>query len=174
MIKDSKSEHITSQNIGSKISIHKKKRDRTKDTKPHDSITGPYDSARSERSMWVAVITQAMMDALTRSRKPEEQFSKFEAIRWLTGNSADFKTVCMLAGMEPGYVRSRAKKALISETSWRAAAGTGKRYEERKAYRNRHKKEQPYSPDTIPMPINCMIALAPVALLAVRLESILA
>lgn len=95
------------------------------------------DPIHAERSMWVAVITQAMMDALSRSRKAEEQFNKFEATRWLTGNSSDFRNVCLMAGMDPDYVRARAQKAITQNTKWRAEAGCGKRYEERKAYREK-------------------------------------
>lgn len=102
----------------------------------------PHNPVRGEMALWVAVITQAMMDALSRSRGPEAQYYKHEAINWLTGNSRNFKTVCALAGLDHSYVRSRAKKALVSPAPWRAEAGTGKRYEERKAYRNRLKQQE--------------------------------
>ncbi len=131
-----------------------KKKLHNDEKRPIDWITGPYDSVTAERSMWVAVITQAMMDALSRSRKPEDQFSKFEATRWLTSNSAPFRNVCMLAGLDPDYVRTRAKKALASSTSWRAGAGEGKRYEERKAYRERIKAQS--IPHGTPVPPPCI------------------
>ncbi|MBY0407595.1 MAG: hypothetical protein K2Q01_07875 [Rickettsiales bacterium] len=130
----------------------KRKRERLPNSgKPRDWLNDSYDSVRGERALWIAVVTQAMMDALSRSRKPEDQFSKFEATRWLTGNSAHFKTVCMLAGLDPVYVRVRAKKALASNTLWRAEAGTGKRYEERKAYREKRKKEPRIPSIALPM-----------------------
>ena len=118
----------------------KKKTYQNSEKNPIDWINNAYDPVNAERSMWVAVITQAMMDALSRSRKPDEQFCKFEATRWLTNNNGHFRNVCMLAGMDPDYVRVKAKKALAENISWRAEAGTGKRYEERKMYRERIKK----------------------------------
>lgn len=121
------------------------KKKKNNENRPTDGVREPYDSVRAERAMWVAVITQAMMDALSKSAKPEEQFNKFEATRWLTGNSIQFRNVCSLAGLDPDYVRVRAKKALANGISWRAEAGTGKRYEERKAYRERTKIISPIS-----------------------------
>ncbi|MCE2926443.1 MAG: hypothetical protein LW823_02185 [Rickettsiales bacterium] len=92
----------------------------------------PYTSIKGETALWVAVITQAMMDALSNSRNPEIQFFKTEATRWLTENNKDFIEVCMLADMNPDYVRKKAKKAITSPVAWRAAPGAGKRYHERK------------------------------------------
>lgn len=103
---------------------------------------GPYNHVRGEMALWAAVITQAMMDALSHSRNPEIIQHKHEAIRWLTENTRDFVTVCHFAGMNPDYVRKRAKQAIANPVSWRAKAGEGKRYSERKAYRARVKKEK--------------------------------
>ena len=94
-----------------------------------------YDTAKGETALWVAVIMQAVTDARSKCKKAESKFFKNEAINWLTGNSKDFVDVCLCAGLNPDYVRSRAKKAIISATAWRAEAGKGKRYEERKKYR---------------------------------------
>jgi hypothetical protein len=47
--------------------------------------------------------------------------------------------------MDPDYVRRKAKRAIISPKPWRAEAGKGKRYLERKAYRQKNKK--PAQPD---------------------------
>jgi hypothetical protein len=101
---------------------------------------GPYDSVRGESALWVAVITQAMMDALSRSGNPEAMYHKHEATEWLTGNGKDFVEVCLLAGFDPDYVRRKAKRALVAPRPWRAEPGKGKRYLERKAYRDRQKK----------------------------------
>ena len=94
---------------------------------------------RGEMALWVAVITQAMMDALSRSDNSEARYNKHEAINWLTGNSRNFITVCHYAGLDPDYVRKKAKRALVAPQPWRAEAGKGKRYLERKAYRKSHK-----------------------------------
>lgn len=117
-----------------------KKRKRNK----HDYqywLAGPYNAARGETALWVAVLTQAMMDALSNSRNPETRVHKHEAIRWLIEGSKDFRTVCHYAGMDPDYVRKKAKRSLTNPTSWRAEAGKGSRYEERKAYRKKIKEQ---------------------------------
>ncbi len=98
-------------------------------------LNDAYNSARGETSLWVAVITQAMMDALSRCKKTESIYQKHEATRWLTSNSKDFINVCLCAGMDPDYVRRKAKNILSSPRPWRAQAGQGKRYEERRQYR---------------------------------------
>jgi hypothetical protein len=90
-------------------------------------------------ALWGAVITQAMQDALTRCGNSEAMYHKHEATHWLTGNSRDFVTVCLLAGLEPDYVRRMSKRVLANPGSWRAEAGKGDRYQERKAYRKRLK-----------------------------------
>jgi hypothetical protein len=111
-------------------------------------LVEPFNHARGETALWVAVITQAMMDALSKSKTPEMRYHKYEAIRWLSDNSKDFVMVCYFADMDPDYVRRKAKKSLLSPTAWRAEAGKGKRYMERKSYRNKHQKPpvQPPAP----------------------------
>lgn len=105
-----------------------------------DNTDTRHDPVKGEKAMWVAVITQAMMDALSRSNKSEDSYQRHEAIQWLTGGSKDFRTVCQLAGFDPDYIRKKAKQCLAAPRPWRAIAGTGKRYEERKAYRKRIKE----------------------------------
>ena len=100
-----------------------------------------YNAARGETALWVAVITQAMQDALSKCKKAESIYQKHEATIWLTENSKDFVDVCLCAGMNPDYVRRKAKKTLAAPKLWRAEAGTGKRYEERKKYRQKQKEE---------------------------------
>lgn len=115
-----------------------------KKKKSNDSLMwlhDAYNSARGETALWVAVITQAMMDALSRSKKTESRYQKHEATCWLTGNSKDFTDVCLCAGMDPDYVRRKAKNILSSPRPWRAAAGEGKRYEERRKYRENRRLE---------------------------------
>lgn len=125
---------------------HIRTRPRKKTVAVHSWFEGPYNSVRGENALWVAVITQAMMDALNRSRHPESLYHKHAAIEWLTGGGKDFAMVCSFAGLDPNYVRRMAKKAIASPTLWRAAPGKGERYLERKAYRQRmrepHKEEE--------------------------------
>jgi hypothetical protein len=111
--------------------------------KQYELVYEPYNTVRGETAVWVAVITQAMMDAMSNARSSEALYHKHEATAWLTGNSKDFITVCHLAGMDPGYVRRKAKRALVAPIAWRAKAGSGKRYQERKSYRERTKPAPP-------------------------------
>lgn len=104
-------------------------------------LTEPYNAARGETTLWIAVITQALMDALSRSHHAEARYHKHEAMRWLTENTKDFITVCLYAGLDPDYVRQNAKRTLASPTRWRAEPGQGKRYAERKAYRDKLKAQ---------------------------------
>lgn len=97
--------------------------------------------ARGETALWVAVITQAMMDALSRCKKSESIYQRHEAINWLTGNSKDFNDVCLCAGLNPDYVRRKAKKVIAAPKPWRAEAGKGKRYEERRKYREKQRRK---------------------------------
>ena len=82
------------------------------------------------------------MDALSNAKNPETQYHKHEAIRWLTENSKDFIEVCQNAGLDPDDIRRKAKKAIANPSLWRAKAGTGKRYLERKRYRQKVKHAQ--------------------------------
>ena len=81
-----------------------------------------------EEALWRAVITQALMDAASQSKKPEQQMAREQARRWLTKSCDDFNTVCDYAGMEPAYVRRMAKQALMQQSHWRAEAGKSPRY----------------------------------------------
>jgi len=100
----------------------------------------PYNHTRGEMSLWIAVITQAMMDALSRVNNAEAIYHKNEAIHWLTGNGKDFVMVCLCAGFDPDYIRRKAKRTLITPVAWRAEPRKGKRYLERKGYRNPTKR----------------------------------
>ncbi len=114
----------------------------TKRKRKNPPFTGDdilFNPVRGESALWVAVITQAMMDALSKSKNKEAQYHKHEAIRWLTESSKDFIEVCLNAGLNPDDVRRKAKKAIANPTLWRAEAGAGKRYIERKTYREKQK-----------------------------------
>ena len=104
-----------------------------------DSTSPSFSTARSagsfadhEPGLWRAVITQALMDAASQSRKPEAKKFRSEALKWLLTHSADFDAVCDNAHLDPDYVRSRAIQALARGFEWRLPAGQGWR---RQAYR---------------------------------------
>lgn len=111
------------------------KRHRRRKLKPLDWLSELNLPVRGEMALWVAVITQAMMDALSNAKTSEARFHKHEATNWLTGNSKNFITVCHHAGLDPDYVRRKAKRALASPRRWRAEPGKGSRYHERRARR---------------------------------------
>ena len=121
-----------------------------KQSKPKPRINKKYadfhieigQPAKAESAMWVAVITQAMMDALSKSRKSEALYYKQEATTWLTENSPSFVMVCQLAGLHPDDIRRKAKRVIAAPKGWRMEAGKGKRYAQRKAHRDRLKKQQ--------------------------------
>lgn len=89
----------------------------------------PFNPVKGEMALWSAVITQALMDAGSESKKPEAKKEKAKAIRWLLGSSVDFQIVCLNAGLDPSYVQQKALEAIGRNCSWR-----------RDSTANRHKK----------------------------------
>jgi hypothetical protein len=89
----------------------------------HHRTLGSF--ADHEPGLWRAVITQALMDAASQSRKSEAKRSRRDALEWLLSNSRDFEAVCDNAGFDPGYVRRRAKEALLRGCEWRLPSGQG-------------------------------------------------
>lgn len=87
--------------------------------------------ADHEPGLWRAVITQALMDASSQSRKTEAQRTREDALKWLTSDTSDFTNVCDNAGLDPDYVRSRALQALARGCEWRLPAGQGWRTQAR-------------------------------------------
>ncbi len=81
--------------------------------------------ADHEPGLWRAVITQALLDAASRSRKGEAQRSRQDALRWLLSDTQDFEAVCDHAGFDPSYIRRRAKEALARNCEWRLPNGQG-------------------------------------------------
>lgn len=88
--------------------------------------------ADHESGLWRAVITQALMDAASRSRKPEAIHNRHEALEWLLGLTSDFESVCDNAGLNPDYVRTEARKALHRGFVWRLPPGQGWRTKARR------------------------------------------
>lgn len=89
--------------------------------------------ADHEPGLWRAVITQALVDAASKSRKSEAKRSRNDALTWLLGNDRDFEAVCDHAGFDPSYVRRRAKEALARGCHWRLPNGQGWRTQARRA-----------------------------------------
>ncbi len=89
----------------------------------HHRTIGSF--ADHEPGLWRAVITQALMDAASRSRKSDAKRSRRDALEWLLSDSHDFEAVCDNAGFDPGYVRRRAREALARNCQWRLPSGQG-------------------------------------------------
>lgn len=81
--------------------------------------------ADHEPGLWRAVITQALMDAASRSRKSDARRSRSDALHWLLSDTRDFEAVCDHAGLDPDYVRTRARQAISRGCEWRLPAGQG-------------------------------------------------
>ena len=81
--------------------------------------------ADHEPGLWRAVITQALMDAATQSSKSQARRARYDALHWLLSNDSDFETVCDNAGMDPDYVRCKARQALARGCTWRLPIGQG-------------------------------------------------
>lgn len=71
------------------------------------------------RALWKAVITQALMDAGSNSKKLEFKKAKAHAISWLNGDSDDFYQVCIMADMDPDYVKKQAAEAIKRGCKWK-------------------------------------------------------
>lgn len=89
-----------------------------------ETMSGIFESQDAEshcefRAMWRSVITQALMDAGSNSNKPEFKKEKARAISWLSGDSDDFNEVCIMADLDPRYVKERAKEAIKRGCKWR-------------------------------------------------------
>jgi hypothetical protein len=89
--------------------------------------------ADHEPSLWRAVITQALMDAASKSPKQEARRTRETVRDWLLTNTSDFEVVCDHAGFDPGYVRRRAREALGRGCEWRLPSGQGWRTQLRQA-----------------------------------------
>ncbi len=110
--------------------------------KPHDWAMGNLPTASSDKALWIAVISRAMLDAISTANDAEQRYHRQEAIAWLTGGGMDFHMVCLMAGMEPSEIRRKAKHAISNPRPWRAAPRTGARFLERLAYRQKLKSRK--------------------------------
>lgn len=94
--------------------------------------TSLHSFADHESGLWRAVITQALMDAASNSRKSDAMRSRKDALSWLLGNTPDFEVVCDNAGLDPDYVRTKARAALMRGFVWRLPVGQGWRTQARR------------------------------------------
>jgi hypothetical protein len=95
-----------------------------------------------EQKLAVAKILQMLQDLAGKSHvaRNEEGVIRWRAENWFFGPS-DLAQWCEMAGYRPEVVRQKARDILQNGwPQWRAAAGTGARYEERKAFRARSRQ----------------------------------
>ena len=79
-----------------------------------------YTDKNSHRSLYVAVIVQALLDASRPKIKKESSESKEirdEAHSWFFCSCQDFETICDYAGFEPKEIRNFAFKVINSGES---------------------------------------------------------
>ncbi len=85
-------------------------------------LEGDYDELalmRREIGMWRAVITQALLDCASMSKRTEDQVAKHSAMSWFAMQNPDFVKVCEYAYLEPEYVMRKAKNAISNGCKWR-------------------------------------------------------
>ena len=70
-------------------------------------------------SLWRAVITQALQDAGSDSRKFYSIIERRKSRQWLKGKSRSFFEICALADMNPEYVINQAQLAIRRNCKWR-------------------------------------------------------
>lgn len=99
-----------------------------------------YNAAESEQALWRAVISQAISDALASNLKDDVLHYKEEAMMWFLGGGEDFCDVCERAGLEPYYVRKKAKRAMIAPPCLRIDAGASTEYRRKKRLRRLQKR----------------------------------
>ena len=68
--------------------------------------------------VWQKVIYQAFVDAGNNSKKSRAKVQKLRAINWLKGKDDSFYEVCLLAGLEPNYVKKQVTKTLRRTSEW--------------------------------------------------------
>lgn len=111
-----------------------------------------YDWGKSDddpiRSLFRAVLTQMYMDLGSKSRNAESQYAKMEAENFMRSNSRDFHMICDMADIHPDTVKRIGKMILENGLKWRAEAGKGIRYHERREYRRREKERKQYDPNS--------------------------
>jgi len=69
----------------------------------------------SEQRLFLAIIVQALEDALNTSNFKKETYWKEDAHKWFIENSEDFQEVCWSADMDPQMIRGEYIKLIKSD-----------------------------------------------------------
>lgn len=86
--------------------------------KEHD---GDAENIRG-RSIWLAVIYQALEDATT-TKHATAPVERAQARAWLSSMGKDFREVCALAGVEPDQIRARAQHMIAQADAGMTLSG---------------------------------------------------
>lgn len=84
---------------------------------------GENNEMRPWVALWRAVLVQNIMDAKSRSSKPEASYYRHKALHFLFDDNKDFRTVCDLADLNPDVVRQKLREARERGFIWRAGDG---------------------------------------------------
>ena len=68
-----------------------------------------------EQRMFLNVLPQAVHDAAYKGYDRYYEYHRDQAVAWLTSNSQDFRTICVLADLDPDYTYLKMTKAIKSD-----------------------------------------------------------
>ena len=83
-----------------------------------------------EKSLWVAVLTRAALDALKRPpqldmsrvanipHKNQYKYNRDQARHFFLEGGSHFNEVCEMAGRNPTYVREKVRKSILRHNGW--------------------------------------------------------
>jgi hypothetical protein len=69
------------------------------------------------KEVWIAVVAQAVIDAMSKSSYGRDYRNKLKALEWLKGDSEDFVITCHYAGLDPEYVQLKVRNILFLNTT---------------------------------------------------------
>lgn len=82
--------------------------------------SGDSHEIRGVIALWRAVLVQHIMDAKSRSSKPEADYYRNQALHFLFDDTRNFRMVCELADLNPDKVRQKLHAARERGFIWRA------------------------------------------------------
>jgi hypothetical protein len=106
-------------NTDSKVLHHTEWRTDFCSSDSSDLIDSAEEVRTAEVGLFRAVIMQALLDAVSQSKRTEEKMEKMKARRWFDVNNKDFLTVCEFAQLSPEWVIIKSRKAIASGCKWR-------------------------------------------------------
>lgn len=111
-----------------------------------------------EAVLWLAVIQQALSDAVSVNKEYRAELDRNSARRWFKLADRDFRDVCIMAGLEPECVRRIALDVMArADAGMKVHGGNFSGVEtdnarHQRAYRER-RRQAAMSPDTDPEPL---------------------